>query len=280
MGLDQNSVGYESEAFEFEYDWKSVVLYALGIGATSDELDYLYEGRGPRVYPTFAVVPAYEPIQALIQKVGLNTASMVHGAQTVTVSAPLPPSGRLTTRARVAGIYDMKRMSQVVLTTRTQNGDTVVCETEWSLLGLSDGGFGGPSPPRGTRLSIPDGAAPLWQFEQSISNEQALLYRLSGDHNPLHADPDFAAQAGFPQGPILHGLCTFGFLARAVTRCACGGDSFRLRTLGAQFRRPTWPGDNLRVEGYRLGEDKTAIRAFSGARGEPVVGACWAQTSG
>lgn len=279
MGLDYDSSGYESDTFEFEYDWKAVVLYALGIGATVSELDYLYEGRGPRVYPTFSVVPAYAPIQALIDKVGLSTESMVHGSQAIRVKAPLPPSGRLKTQARVAGIFDMKRMAQVVMTTTTRDENTVYCETEWSLLGLRDGGFGGPPPPRAARLSIPDSASPAWSFEQATTTEQALLYRLSGDHNPLHADPEFAARAGFAEGPILHGLCTFGFLARAVIQCACGGDGDRLLSLSAQFRRPARPGDTLRVEGYRLDEGRTALRAFSGAGGEPLVGACWAQTS-
>ena len=279
MGLDHHSVGHETAVYRYEYDWKAVVLYALGIGATTEELDYLYEARGPKVFPTFALAAAYAPVQALIERVGLDTQSMVHGAQTVTVHRPLPPNGCLLTTARVEGIYDMKRMAQVVLTTTSKTEDSVCCETEWSLLALRDGNFGGSPPPRPPRLRIADGAEADWTCEQATSPEQALLYRLSGDLNPLHADPEFAARAGFPQGPILHGLCTFGLIARAVVRHVCAGDAHRLRTLSAQFRRPMWPGDSLRTEGYPIEDGRTAIRAFSGNRGEPVVGACWAQTT-
>ena len=278
MGLDHNAVGHETDPFEFEYTWKTAVLYALGIGATRDELDFLYEGRGPKVYPTFAVTAAYAPVQKLIEKVGLDLRSMVHGSQTVTVHEPLPPEGCLSTVARVSGVYDMKRMAQVVVTATTHNNGSLCCETEWTLLALNEGGFGGPAPPRGERFSVPDGAQPDWEHEQPTSNEQALLYRLSGDLNPLHADPEFAREAGFAQGPILHGMCTFGIIARAVILRACGGSPRRLRAVSAQFRRPMWPGDSLRTEGYGLSDGRYAIRAISIGRGEPVVGACWAMT--
>jgi acyl dehydratase len=278
MGLDHNAAGQETEPFEFEYTWKTAVLYALGIGATRNELDFLYEGRGPKVYPTFAVTAAYAPVEKLIGNVGLNLKSMVHGSQTITVHQQLPPAGRLSTVARVSGVYDMKRMAQVVITATTRSADNVCCETEWTLLALSEGGFGGPAPPKGERFAVPDGATPDWEHEQSTSNEQALLYRLSGDLNPLHADPEFAREAGFPQGPILHGMCTFGIITRAAILRACDGFAERLRAVGAQFRRPMWPGDGLRTEGYRLSDGRYAIRAFSTGRGEPVVGACWAKT--
>jgi acyl dehydratase len=278
MGLDHNATGHETDSFEFEYTWKAAVLYALGIGATREELDYLYEGRGPKVYPTFAVTAAYAPVQKLIEELGIDLKAMVHGSQTVTVHAPLPPEGRLQTVARVSGIYDMKRMAQVVITATTRSNGDVCCETEWSLLALSEGGFGGAAPPKGERFTVPDGAQADWGHDQPTTNEQALLYRLSGDLNPLHADPEFAREAGFPQGPILHGMCTFGIIARAVILRACSGSAERLRAVSAQFRRPMWPGETLRTEGYRLADGRYAIRAFSAGRGEPVVGACWALT--
>jgi hypothetical protein len=98
MGLDHSAAGHETEPLEFEYTWKTAVLYALGIGATRDELDFLYEARGPKVYPTFAVTAAYAPVQKLIEEVGIELRTMVHGSQTVTMHAPLPPEGRLSAR--------------------------------------------------------------------------------------------------------------------------------------------------------------------------------------
>jgi acyl dehydratase len=107
-------------------------------------------------------------------------------------------------------------------------------------------------------------------MEEVVSPEQALLYRLSGDTNPRHADPEFAAKVGFEQGPILHGLATFGFLCRAVAKSACGGDADRIRSLTAQFKKPVWPGEKLRTEGFVV-DTGIALQMFAGDRPEAVV---------
>src|SRR5690606_20305472 len=138
------------------------------------------------------------------------------------------------------GIYDLKRMGQAIISTETRDeSGEQLCETEWTLLYRFDGGFGGKAPPRSEKVRPPD-RTPDFRVEEATSAEQALLYRLNGDLNPLHADPDVGERAGFG-GPILHGLCTFGYLGRAVLHQACGGDPSRLRALAGQFRKPVWP---------------------------------------
>jgi hypothetical protein len=117
MGLDTSTVGFETEPVSFDYDWKTVALYALAVGATRDELDYLYEGRGPRVLPTFAVIPAYGPVSQLFVKTQCDMTRLVHGGQTLRLHRPLPAQGRLLTNGRIEGIYDMKKLAQVVLST-------------------------------------------------------------------------------------------------------------------------------------------------------------------
>jgi acyl dehydratase len=276
MSLDPSSTGRTTPPHEFEYDFRDVVLYALGIGAKAEELDYLYEGRGPKVYPTFAVVPAYAPMLALLGETGGNLATMVHGAQTVTIEKPIPPAGKFSTTARVAGVYDMKRLAQVVCSTESRIGGEVVCRTEWQLLFRDEGGFHGPHPPKSTAPRAPEGQAPSFEHEEATSPEQALLYRLSGDTNPLHADPDFARSVGFAQGPILHGLATYGFLARAVIKKACGGDAARLRSFTAQFRKPVWPGETLRTVGWSVGPH-VVVKAYAGGREDAVVTGCYAE---
>jgi acyl dehydratase len=275
MGLDLTAVGYESAPQEFKYDWKAVALYALGIGAKRGELDYLYEQRGPKVYPTFGVVPAYGLMFELLCKVGAELSMVLHGGQLLRSHAPLPSSGTARTIGTVKAIYDLKRLAQVTLATRTEVDGKLCVETEWEMWVRDAGGFGGRPPPRDA-VKVPDEPA-TWVHEEAVSPEQALMYRLSGDLNPLHADPAVAGAAGFPQGPILHGLATYGFVARAVVQSACGGDGDQLKALYGQFRKPVWPGDVLRTEGYQLGNGRIALRILAAGRDDAVVTNAWAE---
>jgi acyl dehydratase len=270
MTLDPSAAGRETPPHVLDYDFRTVVLYALGVGAKAGELDYLYEGRGPKVFPTFAVVPAYAPIFSLLQVTGGDLRTMVHGAQSITLVRPIPPSGKFVTTARVEGVYDMKRLAQMICTTESKIDDSVVCRTEWQFLFRDAGGFGGPHPPRALSPKPADGASPSFESEETISAEQALLYRLSGDTNPLHADPEFARMVGFERGPILHGLATLGFVTRAVVAKACDGDGDRVRSLRMQFKKPVWPGESLRTVAYPA-ESALAVRAYAGGRDDVVV---------
>lgn len=275
MSLDVSAVGYKSKPYELTYDWKRVVLYALGIGAKKAELEYLYEARGPKVFPTFAVVAAFEPLGDTLAKTGGDLASVVHGGQVVRLHKPIPPEGVLKTTASVKGIYDMKKMAQLVVETNTQVNGEPCFDTEWSILFRGAGDFGGSPPPKTEAPSAPEGKQPDWTHEETTLPEQALLYRLSGDVNPLHADPDFAAMVGFPQGPILHGLCTYGFVARAIIQHVCDGDGNRIKSFSAQFRKPVWPGEKIVTRGHLLG-DRVVVQAFAGGRPDPVITNCWA----
>jgi acyl dehydratase len=270
MGLKPEAVGAKTEPYLLAYDWRTLALYALGIGAKRDELDYLYEARGPKVYPTFAVVPTYPVLMDLLAQSGGGFERVVHGGQSIRVHAPLPPEGELSTTGVITGVYDLKRMGQLVFETKSFVAGELIYETEWSLLFLGDGGFGGARPPRSLMTKIPEGAEPAFSYEETVSPEQALLYRLSGDRNPLHVDPQFAAMVGFEQGPILHGLATYGFCARALIKSQLAGDASRLVALEAQFRKPVWPGEVLRTVGYALG-DQYALRAFAGGREDAVA---------
>jgi acyl dehydratase len=279
MGLDLSTVGFTSAPSRFTYDWKTVVLYALGIGAKRDELEYLYEGKGPRVYPTFAVCPVMPAVMECLGRTGGELAMVVHGAESVRVFQPLPAEGKLLTTATIAGIYDLKKMAQTIIVTKTHlEGGALLFETEWSIIFRGAGGFDGPRPPKNESVDPPKDRAADFHFEMATTPEQALLYRLSGDLNPLHADPDFAGMAGFPQGPILHGLCTYGFVARAIARGACSGDASRITRLDGQFRRPVWPGDTIVVDGWKLDGGVVAASVTVKERPDPVMTGVSAQT--
>ncbi|HZU84335.1 MAG TPA: MaoC/PaaZ C-terminal domain-containing protein [Polyangiaceae bacterium] len=278
MSLDLSLVGVATAPEAVQYTWKDVVLYALGVGAKASELDFLYEGRGPLVMPGFPVVLTFPGMLSLVGRTGGNLSMVVHGAERVVLHAPLPSSGRLFASAKIRGIYDLKRFAQVLVDSalRDERGE-LVAETTASIVFRGEGGFGGEPPPKEPPpVDRPKGEPPTFAVEEATSPEQALLYRLSGDLNPLHADPAFASAVGFERGPILHGLCTFGFMARHVARGACGGDATRVRALEAQFRRPVWPGETLVTEGWHVRSDAVAVQVRAKERDEVVIGGAWA----
>lgn len=278
MPLDLSLVGQTSEPSLLPYTWKDAVLYALGVGAKKSELDYLYEGRGPLVLPSFGVVPSFQPMFERLSKTGCSLAMVVHGGEMVRIHKPIAPKGCFSTVGTVRGIYDMRKFATVVIDTesRDENGELVV-STSASILCRGEGGFGGQPPPKDEKPSVPKDREPDFVVEETTSPEQALLYRLSGDVNPLHADPAFAESVGFTQGPILHGLCTYGYMVRHVVQGLAKGDGARVRAFEAQFRRPVWPGDTLVTKGYVLENNKVALHVSVKERGEAVLGGAWAE---
>jgi acyl dehydratase len=279
MPFDLSIVGKESEPQRHSYGWKDVVLYALGVGAKAGELDYLYEGRGAlKVLPSFAVVPTFKPMFDLLGKTGGSFANVVHGGQRVVLRKPLASEGVLTTVARVKGLYDLRKFTIAHVETETKDaaGDHVF-DTLWTLVFRGEGGFGGEPPPRvPSGIEVPKDRPADFRIEEATSHEQALLYRLSGDLNPLHADPEFARGVGFEQGPILHGLCTYGHMVRHVARGACGGDATKLTGFEGSFKRPVWPGDTLITQGWVVAPGKVALLTSVKERAEVVIGAAWA----
>lgn len=278
MPIDLDYVGRQSQAHAHAYTWRDQIIYALGIGASRNELPYLYEGTegGLKTYPTFGVIPAYAPVFELVGAAGIEMHQVVHGAQSITCHAPLPAEGEVTTVATFDKVYDLKRFLQLKLKTETRREDELVQVGEWTIVVRGEGGFGGERPPLNEAPKIPRDRDPDWVHRQKTGPEQALLYRLSGDLNPLHADPVAAAEVGFEEGPILHGLATFGFLARAAIAECAGGDADRLETVAAQFRKPLWPGDTIETRGWTLDDGRVALQAQVDGRSGAVVTNAWA----
>lgn len=278
MALDLSLVDKVSAPSKHAYTWKDTVLYALGIGAKKDELDYLYEGRGPKVIPSFAVVPMFEPMFQLVAKTGGDLAMVVHGSQRVRIHAPIPAAATLSTTAKIRGIYDLRKFAIVIVDMETKDeSGKLLFENTSQIVFRGEGGFGGTTPPREEKVAeIPKGQPADFRIEETTTPEQALLYRLSGDWNPLHADPEFAAKVGFTQGPILHGLCTFGYMVRHAAKGACGGDATKLTGFEAKFSKPVWPGDTLVTEGWKVAPGKVALSVSVKERNEAVVSGAWA----
>ncbi len=269
-----------AELPERHHSWTAddVILYHLGLGAgvpatAPGELAYTYE-RGLKVLPSFGVIAASQSLLDLfaLEVFDVELAQILHGEQDLTVHVPLPTAAEVVVSARVAEVFDTGKHAIVVLETDTTRvaDDERLCTNRFSLFIRGGGGFGGergPAPRDVTRERDADHVVDCPTLEQ-----QALIYRLSGDRNPLHADPAFAAKAGFDR-PILHGLCTYGMVAKAAVETALGGDVTRLGQLQARFSGVVFPGEALRVsiweepEALILGVDIPARgeRVLSGA---------------
>jgi acyl dehydratase len=280
MSFDLTTVGYTTKPYAFAFDWRTLATYALGIGARRDELAFLYENAkgGMKVHPTFAVIPAHAPLVDMLGTCKANMAMVVHGGQSIRLHRAIPEAGTLQTTGTIQGIYDMKKFGLVVLETNTTLSGEPLFDTTWSIIVRDGGVFGGPRrPQQADEPSAPKDRDPDWTEEEATSPEQALLYRISGDTNPLHADPEFAAAVGFEQGPILHGLCTYGIAGRAILKHAAGGEPARIRSYSAQFRKPVWPGDTLITRGWDLGGGRVAVVANAKGRPDPVLTNAWAE---
>jgi acyl dehydratase len=271
MAINRDLVGKTFDPISFTYSWKDAVLYALGVGAKVDELDFLYEGRGPKVLPTFAVVPSFTALIDIVGRLQVNLAAVLHGEQAIRVHRAIPANATLKTRATVQGIYDKGKGALVAVEAKTvdDKGEPLFDNT-FSIFVRGEGGFGGDRGPEADKADPPAGKAPDFEITEAIPAEQALLYRLAGgDLNPLHADPDFAKMAQFER-PILHGLCTYGYAGRAILRGACGGDPQRLRAFGARFAGVVLPGDTLTTRGWRIADRKLVV-AVSNQAGKVVL---------
>jgi len=259
MAIKLDLVGKKSDPIPFAYHWKDVVLYALGVGAKVDELDFLYEGRGPKVLPTFAVVPSFNSMITVAGDLGANPMMILHGEQKIILHRAIPSSGKLMTTSEVKGIYDKGKGALVVVEARTTDDKgEALFDNVFSIFVRGEGGFGGERGPEAVKADPPAGAAPDFEVVEATTREQALLYRLSGDVNPLHADPNMAKFGGFDR-PILHGLCTYGHAGRAILRGACGGDPAKLRSFGARFAGVVFPGDTLTTRGWKVGDGKYVV---------------------
>ena len=280
MALDLSILGIAGTPFSFDYRWQDAALYALGVGAKRNELEFLYEGLGPKVLPSFVSAANYPALGESIDRLGANKAMLVHGGQKMVFHKLPKPSGRLVSASTVRVVYDLKRLAQMIvdIETRDEEGALVAACTS-SIILRGEGGFGGDPPAKEPApASVPKDRAPDFSIEEATSLEQALLFRLSGDLNPLHADPAFAAEVGFTQGPILHGLATYGFLVRHAIQGACGGDPAALHVIDGQFRKPVWPGDTLITSGWQLQPGLWALQVKVKERDEAVITGGWAQT--
>lgn len=270
MAVDLSTVGSSSETVMQRYDWRDVALYALALGAGTSDLDFVLDNPPPKVLPTFGVLPAFAPMFQVMSRTGANLVQLLHSAQRTELVKPFPPSGEMATTARIDGIWDMKVGALCNVSTETKVNGELCARTTWQLLLRGEGGFKGDRPPALLRTKPPEGKSADFCVEVPTSRDQALLYRLTGDVNPIHSHPEVAKQAGFER-PILHGLCSYGVAGRIALRELAGNDPARFIALEARFTKVVMPGDTLVVEGFVLEPGKAAITVTVNESGDKAI---------
>ena len=272
MPINPDAVGATADPVEQSWTSKDALLYALGVGAGTDELQFTTENTADapqRVLPTMAVVLMLGGTGALREIGTFNPAMLVHGSQAIELYGEIPVEGTVSNQGTITGIYDKGSGALVVadvVSTDVATG-TPLFKNTTSLFIRGEGGWGGDRGP--ATDATPPERDPDHVVGYATRPDQALLYRLSGDRNPLHSDPAFAAKGGFDR-PILHGLCTYGFTGRALLHSLCDGDPARFTSMTGRFAKPVFPGEELTVEIWSDGAG-AAVFQTKGGDGRVVI---------
>ncbi len=280
MPIDPNAVGARGEARRWSWTSDDALLYALGIGAgvadpVGGELQFTTEntaGVDQQVFPTFCVLAGFNARggRSAMSHVGsFDPRMLVHGEQGIVLHGPLPTEGEIDMVDEITGIYDKGKGAVIAsrsTATSVASGE-VVFEMTSSVFITGEGGFGGDRGPSSKRNVAPD-RAPDRSVTYSTRPDQALLYRLCGDRNPLHSDKQFSDVGGFPK-PILHGLCTYGFTGRGLLALECDNDVNAFAGMEGRFSSPVLPGEDLTIQVWDT--DEGTVFNTLGSDGRPVI---------
>ena len=277
--LDQSAVGLSVQQ-KFSYTWRDIILYNLSVGAGQDTLEYVYE-QGLKAIPTFGVIPCAatfgtepytaQPVMPTSKIEGLRKEGTLHMDHKLVLYRPIPTEGTLTINKVITGVYDRGEGKgakiQVEISAADETGETLFTNT-MGYLNRWAGGFGGEKPPAST-VHIPDRSPDLTAYGQYPANAP-LLYRLTGDTFPLHADPAFAKKSGFDR-PIVHGLCSLGYACRMLTALLFPGEPERVISLENQFRSVAMPGDSFALQVWLEETGKAYFRMVGDKDGKAIL---------
>ena len=269
MALNMDALGKPIGPVTKHYDWKDVVLYALGVGAGFDDLDYTYE-KNLKVIPTFSIATIFDFLGHIAVASNINLAGVLHGEQELIFHRPMPTSGSFVTTGKVSHYYDKGPKGALVI------GESETCDAAGKRLFTNiitifarlDGHFGGEEAPK-KDVIFPD-REPDIVVEAMPSPDQPLLYRLSGDVFQLHADPEFARMVGFEK-PIMHGLCTYGYACRALMANFVPGEPEKVRRLACRFSKTLYPGEPIKTMIWKMDAGKALWRVVNAKNGELVI---------
>jgi NAD(P)-dependent dehydrogenase (short-subunit alcohol dehydrogenase family)/acyl dehydratase len=269
MALNMDAIGKKIGPIKKDYTWKDAVLYAIGVGAGFDELDYTYE-KNLKVIPSFSIAAIFEFLGEVAAASNMNLAGILHGEQELIFHNPIPASGTLTTEGKITHYYDKGPKGALVVAesdTFHSNGKKLFTNVV-TIFARLDGGFGGENAPPNV-VAFPE-REPDFTMEAAPSPNQPLIYRLSGDVFQLHVDPEFARMVGFEK-PIMHGLCTHGFACRALMASLTPGRPELVRRLACRFTKTLYPGDPIRTVIWKVAEGKAVWRTINTRTNDTVI---------
>jgi acyl dehydratase len=269
-------INWPFEDIEQRYTWKDSILYALGLGfgfnpTDADELRFVYE-NGLEAFPTMPVVLGHPGPWMADPETGIDMLKVLHGEQHLTIHQPLPAEGTIIGRNKVIEVVDKGSDKGALITIERQlfdeSSEALYCTQTSVIFARANGGFGGPVTSSPQPHQLPD-RPPDNTIDIPTTTQMALLYRLSGDYNPLHADPGIAEKAGF-QAPILHGLASFGVAARAILKTFDIKDKSQLKSFGLRFSAPVYPGETISTDLWHDGNE-VSFRSRVAARDVVVL---------
>ena len=272
MPLNPSAVGAVGDIRTMSWNSKDALLYAVGIGAGQSDLPFTTENTKDIqqvVFPTFAVVAGSGTASAgksAMSEIGsFNFAMLVHGSQAITLHRPIPVEAEVTVQDKVVAMYDKGKAAVVVTEAETKlKSGELLWTTRSSVFIRGEGGWDGDRGPSGPQ-NVPPERTPDHEVTLQTSPDQAFVYRLSGDRNPVHTDPSFAAIGGFDR-PILHGLCSYGFTGRALLGALCNNDVTKFHHIEGRFSSPVMPGDALTVRMWTITSGETVFTTSVGDR--------------
>ena len=269
MALNMKAVGENIGPLTKDYEWKDIVLYALGVGAGFDDLEYAYE-KNLKVIPTFSIAAIFDFLKEAAIASNVNLSGVLHGEQDLIFHKPIPTSGTLKTEGRISHYYDKGDKGALIVAesdTHHSSGEKLFTSII-TLFGRLDGGFGGEEAPRNDLL-IPE-RVPDFVVKDRPSVNQPLIYRLTGDLFPLHSDPDFAKMVGFER-PIMHGLCTHGYACRALIKSLAPHEPERVRRMACRFTKALYPGEPIRTAIWKIEDEKALWQTINENTGDVVI---------
>ncbi len=270
MALKLEAVGKSIGPVSKDYTWKDAVLYALGVGSGSSELEYCYE-KNLKVLPSFSIAAIFDFLAHIASTSNVNLAGILHGEQRLIFHHPIPSEGKLTTQGKITHYYDKGAAKGALVVAESDtyhdNGQKLFTSIV-TIFSRLDGGFGGVNAPKEQGV-FPD-RAPDFIVDAHPSESQPLIYRLSGDIFDLHVNPDFAKMAGFEK-PIMHGLCTHGYACRALIQSLVPGAPEKVRRMDCRFTKTLYPGIPIQTLIWKTGEGKAVWRTLNASTGKVVM---------
>lgn len=271
LTINNDIVGMQFDPVEVSWTSKDTILYALGVGASpDDELEYVYEAKGPKVIPTFGVCPGLNLMLGVIEKVEINLMNLLHGEQMTTLHRPVPPNAKARGIARIVEVWDKGKAAVIGLEGTVEDDNGPIFTNKSTLFIRGAGGFGGDRGPSNKDVNVPPQRTPDYTVKDNTLPQQAAIYRLSGDPNPIHIDPEFAALAGF-QKPFLHGLCSYGFGCRAILKTLCKNDPKLFKSIQGRFTDQVYMGDTLLTKIWKT-EKGEALFQMETQKGNVILG--------